>query len=187
MMTDIYSRLKRLIEGIGFSLNDGGISKAEIMAYALGLELVKGYFDSMLNGIFLKNEEDSYVQRYCKMLTLNPGKYEADELKKHIIERLGERFSFFTADEFEKAFRSLGAGSYYVRNGEIVFMNMNIEAISRVNNFIEGYVPFCVTIQYSNRGQKFDQWDALGKTWDFYDSLQLRFDIIDSVGGEEFE
>lgn len=187
MLTDIYLRLRNLVENIGFSFDEGGITNAEIMAYSSGLSLIMEHFNSLLGGILLTQWDNDITAKYCKMLSVYPDKYEEDELKQHILDRLSERFAIYTGDEFRKAFSNLGSGSRTIADGEITFKNMALETLAKLEEFIEGYIPFSVTVNYSGPGLRFKQWDEIGKCWREYDRLKLRFDVIDRLGGEEFE
>ena len=52
-MTSEYERMKGLLEGLGLSFKENGITNAEIYAYAMGIETVKNR---------LKNAYDCFYQ-----------------------------------------------------------------------------------------------------------------------------
>lgn len=187
MLNNVYERLKGLIEDVGFEFNSGGITTAEILAYSKGIELVYDYFDSLLEGLFLNDENSECVNRYCKMLNVERNNYSYNELKDYLLTRLKERFSFFTMDEFDTAFEKLGAGSYSFEDGKIEFSDLDNNAVKKLGDFISGYVPFCVGTCLSGNPMSFDKWDRVARCWNVYDSYKLNFDIIDGLGDEEFE
>lgn len=186
MSNNVYERLKALIQDLGFTFAEGGITKAEIKAYSAGIELVRSILDKSINSLMLDSDDKTSFAHYCKMLSVNDESRNLQELKKHIRTRMGERYSFSTADELQTAFAELGSGSYEISNGAITISGVELEGIEKIGEFIKGYVPFCTTIFYEGSGMTFDEWDAVSKCWDEYDRLSLPFNVIDKLGGNSF-
>lgn len=186
MSSSVYERLKSLIHDLGFAFTDGGITKAEIMAYSVGIELVTDVIGESIKSLMLDTDDRTSLAHYCKMLSVNDDNYSLQELKKHISTRLAERYSFATADEFKNAFAELGSGSCEIINGEIIVSGIGLSGIEKVGEFIKGYVPFCTNISYEGSGMTFDEWDKVSKCWDEYDSMSLPFNFIDKLGGNSF-
>ncbi len=186
MSNSVYERLKALIQDLGFNFTDGGITKAEIMAYTAGIELVNNILDKSIKSLMLDSDDRKGLAHYCKMLSVNDENYNLQELKKHIRTRLGERYSFSTAEEFKNAFSELGSGSYEISNGKIIISGIGLGGIEKIGEFIKGYVPFCTNVLYTGSGMTFDEWDKVSKCWDEYDSMSLPFNIIDKLGGDSF-
>lgn len=185
MSNSVYERLKALIEE-GFTFTDGGITKAEITAYSAGIELVRSILDKNIKSLMLDSDDKTSLAHYCRMLSVNDESYNLQELKKHIRTRMGERYSFSTADELQTAFTEIGSGSYEISNGAITISGVALEGVEKTGEFIRNYVPFCTTVLYDGSGMTFDEWDALSKCWDEYDRMRLPFNVIDKLGGNSF-
>ena len=186
MSNSVYERLKALIQDMGFIFTEGGITKAEIMAYTAGIVLVNDMLEKTMKSLILKPQSKEDLAYYCRMLSINDENYTLQELENCIRMRLSERFSFATAEELNKAFAEIGSGSYEIVDGGIRFSDIGIGGVKKVGEFIRAYVPFCAAVFYEGTGMTFDEWDAIAKCWDEYDRMYLPFNIIDKLGGDCF-
>lgn len=188
-MNEIFSRMKTLLERAGFSFDEGGISYAELCAYAKGLSLVKELLDTAESILLLNCEDKSLLTGYADMLRLDSERYSAASLKEEIKRRLALPFSFSSYSSADAEYASVSSGEYALTERMCVVMGAGLGDLKEAGKFLEAYSPFCAQRLYSGEGERlnFDMWDSIACTFNAYDSLRLTFDFLDTLRSDIFE
>lgn len=185
-----YERIKTLLEGIGISFTDNGISNAEISAYASGLGLIAEQYDALFSELFVHSAEGLGLERLEMLLNLEKSGLTVEERRERIIKRLSESFGEFTFEEFKKEFARLGNEvTYYPYQGKITVFgigNENFRLLEILGDVIEKTIPPFIKVTLSGYGMSFDCWDANGLCFNEYDLLNCSFDILDTIDIGEF-
>lgn len=180
-MNSCFDRMKGLLEQVGISFTEGGISNAEIYAYADGISFVCNKLRDIYNSVFINLSDDCSLDKYIEFLNIYTSDMNNDDIKKAIYSRLSEQFGNYTMDIFSNAFKSVGSGQYQITSDGIVFSNVDEKDYEKLGRFIESYVCGYVQVSFDGEGLTFDDWDNWNKTFYEYDNLKFTFDIIDNL------
>lgn len=186
-MSRAFERMKGLLEDTGLSFEQGGISFAELSAYAKGIELVNEELDRAENEIFIGQTEREFMRRYADLLKIDGDRLTDDELLSEILRRLALPFAEQGWDVFSQAFAQIGSGSYYFNIPDVTFSDIDFGSFKELGKVIDAYIPFYYNAYYTGSGIPFDLWDNIAYTFNRYDALYLPFSIIDSLRSDEIE
>ena len=190
-MNEAYQRMKALLEKTGMRFTPGGITNAEISAYAQGIELVKNAFEAAEGAVFILTFGKPDYNYFASLLCLDSSRYTEQELQNEIIYRLSHSFGDYTADCFVNDFNKIGSGSYEhmsIDYGEgvepdckdIVFSDVDRNDLAELGKFIKAYQNGDNSF-YDGTGLTFDEWHDWGLTFNEYDALGLPFNILDHL------
>ena len=182
-MSREYERMKSLLRRAGLSVNDNGISDAEVYAYARGLETVCEKLSEAEEII----STDAGLSRYASYLGIDAAKYGGNELKELIIRRASYKLAELTGGDFDAEFALTGAASLEIGENGITVKGINPARMYELSVFLNGFVPAGVKLSSDGGGMDFDAWDATGYTFNQYDALALPFDILDTLRSDMFE
>lgn len=186
-MNDEFIRMKELLEKTGLSFEEGGISFAELAAYAKGIEYARNMIEKAETSVFITGEDIGNLIRYADLLKLDAERFEFEGLKNEIIRRFSLDYGKTDWNLFRSEFLLIGSGSYSFDVYEIIFSGVKLEDLKELGKFIEAYMPFFYKTSYSGSGLTFDLWDGIGYSFNRYDGLNLPFDIIDNLRSDEIE
>ena len=190
-MNSIYQRLEALLKDVGIAFNENGISKAEVLAYAAGIEYVRDTVQRALDDVFMEN--DSTAKKYAALLNIDPNRYTLAELKSEIRERLAMNFAHGTVAEHDAAFAAVGSGSFELfldpddEFPTIIFSDVEIEDLPQLAKFIEAYTCLSERTYFDGSGMTFDDWDAWNQTFYTLDKMALPFNILDYLRSDMIE
>ena len=190
-MSNEYNRMKSLLENVGLSFTETGITNGEITAYAAGLALVRQELENAEKAVFILQNGSTELSRYASLLNLDESRYTVPQLKAAIVDRLSHGFGEYIAEDFVNAFETIGSGEYEFESidygsgvdpdiKDIAFRNFDFEDLRELGKFIKAFLHTSNTY-YDGTGLTFDEWDAYGCTFNYYDSLCLPFNIIDHL------
>lgn len=183
-----YSRMKSLLENSGLNFSENGITNAEITAYSKGIDMVYKKLIETYYSIFFNLDESNHVDKYIDLLNLSTENLTLSEIKQQIKDRLGERFGQYTIDDFNRELKKVGPGTYYWNEDwGLVFLDFLIGDLERLGRFVMRYTLLHANLGYRGNGLTFEQWDKYAQTFYKYDSINLPFDILDSLGSEMIE
>ena len=179
-MNSKYTRMRALLEPPGITFKEGGMTNAEIYAYAAGLDAVQRVLDAAQAAVFFPLSETADLSAYAEMLRLDSARYTEEELKDEIYNRLSHTYGDYTAADILNEFQKIGSGSYSVTD-KIIFSELDAEGLAELGKFTDAFLPYGTGAEYSDEGLTFDEWDSWGLTFGKYDSLRLAFDILDRL------
>ena len=188
-MNEIYIRMKTLLEGAGLSFDEGGISCAELKAYAKGLQYVKDCIDSAENALLLNGSEIRRFINYADMLRIDSSRFSAQTLKDEIKRRLSLPFAYSSYTQADAQFSPVLSGEYALTQNTCVVIGVRLGDLKEAGKFLAAYSPFCAERLYSGEGSllTFDMWDSIGYTFNGYDSLHLPCEFLESLRSDIFE
>ena len=186
-MNSEFLRMKSLLEKTGLTFEAGGISFAELAAYAKGLEYAREMLEKSEESIFITGSETDSLIRYADLLRLDVGRFTFEELSDEIVRRYSLNFGEQSWTLFGEAFSLIGSGSCEFNVPEITFSGIEPEGLKELGKLIEAYIPIGYITLYSGSGMTFDLWDEIGYSFNRYDGLGLPYDIIDNLRSDEFE
>ncbi|MBQ9517428.1 MAG: hypothetical protein IJR60_05070 [Eubacterium sp.] len=190
-MNEIFNRMKALLQNAGIKFTEGGISNAEIYAYAAAIKHVWEYLTDALDDVFMQG--DSNAERYAALLNIDKNRYTLAELKEEIKDRLAMNFATATIAEHEAAFAAVGSGSYdlYLDSEDyiprMIFSGVDIEDLPQLAKFIDAYTCSFQRTYYDGSGMTFDDWDTWNQTFWTLDKMALPFNIIDYLRSDMIE
>ena len=190
-MSNTFNRMKSLLQGTGISFNDGGISDAEIYAYASAVDFIMQKLQCSIDDVFMEN--GSTAEKYAALLNLDKNRYTAEHLKQEIKKRLAMSYASATVTEHDAAFDAVGSGSYELLLSQnenvptIVFSGVALEDLPQLAKFIESYTCPGEEAYYDGDGLTFDEWDSLNKSFYSLDKMNLPFNIIDYLRSDIIE
>ena len=185
-----YQRMKRLLEKTGLSFNEGGISSAELHAYAKGAELLEEFIDNAEGEIFPLGRDEGEIIRFADMLGIDRGRYATrEELKSEIIRLLSLKFGRSSFSEVEAAFSRVGSGEYYFIDSGCILVATKLGDLKEAGKFLRAYASPFASAVYSGDGERltFDMWDSIAYTFNTYDSLGLTCEFLESLRSDIFE
>jgi hypothetical protein len=184
MNNEIYNRLVKLLQGIGISFSEKGISNGEIYAYANAIQNVKAKIKATIDEIFMLGTSVDDLSKYISLLKIEKGDKSYHQLKAIIQQRLGQAFGDFDEEIFNNAFSQVGSGKYTITANGITFSGVNGDDLERLGLFVSQYVPAFIRCKFSQSGLTFDNWEALDKSFFAFDNMDLPFEIIDTLGSD---
>ncbi len=186
-MNSEFKRMKKLLSGIGIQFSERGFSTAEITAYALGLNMVREYFESISSEISMQGDTLNSLEKYVSLLDIDINGKTAGQVKDSIIDVFSVRFGAFDKDEFYSKFALVGSGKLEITANGLTFRNVDYDDFYRLGRFIRGYVfPFTKT-KCSGLGLSWWERDGSGLSFHQMDELLLPFGVIDTIEGSEIE
>ncbi len=188
-MNDEFLRMKALLEEAGLSFESGGLSNAELWAYAAGLETAAGLIDYTESVMMMLSEDKNDLARYADLLKIDRERYTADELKAEITRRLSLPFGQSSYTLAEQEFARVKSGEYALTAEQCVVFGAYAGDLREAALFLKAYSPFCAQQRYGGDGDAmtFDLWDSLGYSFNRLDSLEITFDFSDSIRSDIFE
>lgn len=186
-MTNEYERMKTLLEKLGLSFTESGITNAEIYAYSKGIQTVRDYLKSVYNAVFINLKGNYNLQNYVDLLDIDTERYGDELIKQQIIKRLSMPFCDYRADDFKKAFSRIGSGKCTVSNKQAVFSGVKQKDLHRLGLFIKSYVLMCTQALFDGDGMDFDSWDAWDKSFDALDNFGLPCSVFETLRSDIIE
>lgn len=186
-MTSEYERMKGLLEGLGLSFKENGITNAEIYAYAKGVETVKNRLKNAYDSVFINTKGNYNMQGYVDLLDIDTERYGDELIKQQIIERLSMPFCDYRADDFKRAFSRVGSGKCTVSNKQTVFSGVKQKDLHRLGLFIKSYILMCTDALFDGDGMNFDSWDEWSQTFDTYDNFGLPCSVLETLRSDIIE
>ena len=188
-MNKAFERMKKLLEGIGLSFNEGGISFAELYAYARGLELIDEGLNKAESIIFMDTDDREELARYSDMLKIDRERFTAEELKEEIERRLSSPFSECSTSQAQRDFSRVGSGNISFTRDYAVLEGVKLEDLYEALKYLRAYTPYFSDWKYSGNGERlnFDMRDSVGLSFNDFDRYGFKFSFLDSLRSDIFE
>ncbi len=188
-MNNSFDRMKKLLEGIGLSFNEGGISCAELYAYARGLALIDESIARTESIVFMSGEDKETLARYADMLGIDRERFTAEELKAEIEERLSAGFSECSVSQAQRAFSLIGSGSISFSADEACLNGVKLEDLYEASKYLHAFTPYFTNWIYSGEGERltFDMRESLSLSFNDFDRYSFTFTFLDSLRSDIFE
>lgn len=178
MSDEIYNRLKSLVTGVGISVDDNSSNDAELYCYAQALGAVREQMRAIKDELFAVSENG--IKRYVKLLNINIQDKTRDQIVDEIHAKLSDDYGNLKAEQMAEDFLLVGSGTYTLKRGRMTFSDVAFEDLGKLSEFIRKWTVMNTLCIFAGNGMKFDQWDAMENSFDYYDRLQLPFDILDT-------
>lgn len=182
-MTPEFLRMKALLEEVGLRFDEGGITYAEIDAYAEGLSLINNRLNEIVGEIFL-TAEPLQAEKYCALLGLNTALIPQEALMSMLIQRFSQGYAASTVSSQRKDYRLISRSNYAAQNNQMLYFVdaiYSFEELKEFGKFLSAYLPAGMAARCSSNGMSFASWDALDKCFYELDSLRLPFSITDTL------
>lgn len=184
MNNEIYLRLEKLMKTLGLSVNSGGITAAEMKAYATGVSLALNNMEILIKNLFADTADFRGLAMFLSAIGESSQKSE-NEARKLIYSAFTEGRGNCGLCNFEMALAEICKGiSYSVDGNNITFSyseKADGEFLKKLSIFIKNYLPAYCNVYLDGNGLTFEQWDKLEWFWYVLDSLYLPFSITDTL------
>lgn len=182
MNSEIYARLEKLMKGLGFSVENGSFTKAEMQAYAAGIALVQKNMEKAMNNIFIDSADAEGIAMFLSMVNEKPAA-DAPASKSLVINAVSDNASIYSKTYFDSVTRADGKASYTM-SGNMMDYNCTLadgrkqlEAYSKQINDINP----CTVAVNNYAGRSFGRWDSDALRWFELDRLEIPFITLDTI------
>ena len=183
MNDEIYLRLEKLMKKLGFSVLGGSFTKAEIKAYAAAVSLAEEKMKNTLINTFITTADHLGLSMFLSMIGETPASTNTKS-KENVISAVSDQRGFYTKAYFDDIVQSLGTGSPYTINGNVMDLkyagNTNRPMLDDYSKLITDYNP-CTVLVDNNCGRTFSVWDAAGFRWFEIDKRNIPFSTLDTM------
>lgn len=181
MNNEIFNRLEGLMKCLMLSVEEGSYTRAEMKAYASGIELAAQKLEDVLNNLFADTAGVSGLAMFLSLIGEKPAASQ-EESRQMITNAISAQRHVLTKKEFEKALVSRGL-SYSVTGNEIWLLvpSFNKKTIESIIEVGKDYIPSSSVMIVHGYGESFANWDSLGLRWFELDSLDLPFCIAEKL------
>ncbi|MDE5605272.1 MAG: hypothetical protein K2I73_06805 [Eubacterium sp.] len=183
MNNEIYLRLERLMKRLGFSVSDSSYTKAEMKAYAAAVSLAEEKMKSILKNTFITTADHLGLSMFLSMIGETPASADSKS-KENVISAVSDQRGFYTKAYFDKIVQSLGTGSSYTVNGNVMDLkyagNTYRPTLDDYSKLITDYNP-CTVLVDNNSGRAFSKWDYAAFRWFEIDKRNIPFSTLDTI------
>lgn len=176
-MTNARQRIANLLKDMGIACEGKGYSSAEIDGYCAGIELVEEQISQILKFIFINLAENNDLTYYKAFI-------KHANTKNDIFNRLGEDWGAYSKSAFYDEMSKIG-GKIRISDDGVTFSEIPSTSLDKLGKFVVQYIPPFVEAKYNGTGLTFNKWASWGKSWIELDNMNLTFNIIDSLRGDE--
>lgn len=186
MIGSSYEQMKKAMLALGrYSMAEGTYVNAEILAYSVGIDLVKDYFKKILGEMLIDTAEDYGLDMFEDLFLIKMSPHDLTGRRKQIKTYLSLPKGFFDFDFWwNQILRCGSTPGYSCGNGQITFFGINQEAelfriqlcsfLSRYNNFLGDY-------NAKGPGKSWDKKDKESLNWNVMDAAMMSFCIHDTL------
>lgn len=179
----IYLRLESLMKKLGFMVSDGSFTKAEMKAYAAAISLAEAKMTDTLKNCFIGTAESLGLSMFLSMVSELPASNEAQS-KKNVISAVSDKIGFYSKTDFDTMVKSLGTGSSYKINGNVMDFNyagnVNRPTFDDYSKLISSYNP-CTVLVDNKSGRAFSKWDTAAFRWFEIDKRNIPFVTLENM------
>lgn len=182
MNNKIFSRLCALMEKLGFSAEDKGITRGEMAGYAEGISFADEMLSQTLNEIFISTMSGFGIERLCDLLNIE--RKEADEeTKQAILKKAAQGSHQISVSEYNEAMAQMDFYSETQTDDGIAYKISPVtkENLAALGEFIENYFPVYRKAVYDGNGADWDFLESLKFYWYEIDASGFSFDIFESI------
>ncbi len=182
MRNEVLERLSDLMDTVGIGGEDGSVEKAETTAYAQAVSLVVEMLEQGLDEIFIDTMSEKGLAMYCGLLDIDM-QTDTQALKNKMITRLASGFSPLKSSEYDAAFDDTpGLKRVYTLTGLATELSpVNKETLAAFSDFIENYYPAVFCPRFDGNGMTFDFIESLDLRWFHIDGFCIPYSILDRL------
>lgn len=182
MNNEIYARLEKLMKSLGFSVENGSFTKAEMKAYAAGISIVQESMKKAMNNIFIDSADMQGTAMFLSMVNEKPAA-DAQTSKNLVIHAVSDNPCIYSKTYFDSVIQADGKASYTMSDNIMDFnctladCRKQLEAYSKQINDINP----CTVVINNNAGRSFDVWNSAALRWFELDRLEIPFITLDTM------
>lgn len=182
MNSEIFSRLESLMKNLSFSVEQGSFTRAEMKAYAAGIELASRKLKDVMKNLFADTADTSGLAMFLSLIGEKPAASQ-EESRRLIAEAISAGRRAHTKREFDNFLSSCGL-IYLFSGNELLIgskSSFSKDMFYIIVKLINDYTPCTSVIVPNWKGLKFDEWDGFLFHWFELDGLNLPFNILDTL------
>lgn len=182
MNSEIFSRLESLMKNLMLSVAEGSYTRAEMKAYAAGIELAAQKLEDVLKNLFADTADLSGLAMFLSLIGEKPAASQ-EESRLLITNAISAGRKALTKSEFNDIISSMGC-SYGMLRNEIwlrIGTSFSKDLLEKITKLIKYYIPSTSLLVTTGSGQTFSKWDGLGLRWFELDSLNLPFGVVERL------
>ena len=180
----IYERLSSLYDKLNIDHPAGSQENAQLKAFSSGISFLQEQFDEYFKQIFPDTAEGLGLAYYCELLDVDYS-LEEQERRDEIIYRLSEDYRKLDCSLLKEQIEGVGEGFSYSCNNFAITIDGSISGkeylLKKINSIIERFISPFTVVNFAGDGADFDYWDSLDYFFEDYDSLGLRFELLDTL------
>lgn len=180
----IYERLSALYDRLSIDHPAGSQENAELKAFCSGISVLQEQFDEYIKQIFPDTADGLGLAYYCELLGVDYSLTD-EEKREEIIYRLSEDYRRLNCNLFKEQIEQLDEGFSYSCSYFTITIDGSISGkehlLKKINTIIETFAPPCTLVKFAGDGADFDYWDSLDDFFENYDSMELRFELLDTI------
>lgn len=182
MNSEIFARLERLMKSLALCVDEGSYTRAEMRAYAAGIELAAQKLEDVLKNLFADTADTGGLAMFLSLIGEKPAASQ-EESRRLITNAISAGRKTFTKDEFNDIVSSMGCSFSMLRNEIWLRMGSSFskELLENIVKLIKYYIPSTSLLVPIGNGQSFAKWDGLRLRWFELDSLNLPFSVMDKL------
>ncbi len=190
MVKDTLNQLESILSPLGiYKIEDNSIIKAELVAYAYGIDLVKEQIQKTLEEGFIQTSQDFGLSLREELMKIEP-EGSIDQRREKIIKRncviRGEWNPKRINEILEETKLDVSLVEDFKKRRVIITFasqkDATIENLSKVLNAIKGEIPAHLEIRSNIKPITWNDIDEANKQFLYLDRLELTFDSL-----EDFE
>lgn len=182
MNSEIFSRLEGLMKSLALSVEEGSYTRAEMKAYAAGIELATQELEAVLKNLFADTASTGGLAMFLSLIGEKPAASQ-EASRRLITNAISAGRRALTKSEFDEILSSMGCA--YSVSGNEIFLELNSsfsrELLETVMKLIRDHVPCSSVLSPVGNGRRFDDWDNLALRWFELDGLNMPFYIAERL------
>ena len=182
MNSEIFSRLEGLMKSLMLSVEEGSYTRAEMKAYAAGIELAAQALEEVLKNLFVDTASTGGLAMFLSLIGEKPNASE-NTLRNLIRNAISSGVMWFSKTEFNGFLSSMGF-TYSVSGNEIRLSMKSVvtrKVLENIRKVVNDYVPCSSVLTLVGNGRSFAEWDTLALRWFELDGLNLPFYIAERL------
>lgn len=182
MNSEVFSRLESLMKSLALSVEKGSYTRAEMMAYAAGIELAAENLEEVLKNLFVDTASTSGLAMFLSLIGEKPNASE-NSLRNMIRNAISSGVMWFSKTEFNGFLSSMGF-TYSVSGNEIrlsMKSALTRKTLENIRKVVNDYVPCSSVLTLAGNGRSFAEWDTLALRWFELDALNMPFYIAERL------
>lgn len=184
MNSEIFERLEGLMKSLMLSVEAGSFTRAEMKAYAAGLELAAQRLKNVFDDLFADTASSSGLSILLSLIGEKPAA-SPEESRQRIKQAVSAQKRIFKRSEYEDILASFGQENCKILGSELrvdfsgELSRKVLETLSLLRN---KFLP-CITElnPIGNNGQPFSKWDSLGLRWFELDGLNIDWFALEKL------
>lgn len=180
--TDASNRLTKMFGKLIDERNKG--SKALVMAYIKGIQMIYDYYDELLQELFSDTMCSFGLNSYVQLLGID-NSLPVEKKRQLINQRLGNTARVRAVGEMNDFLDSvIKECGFYCNNYEIRiagYRRSKFDYFAKFGEFIEKYIPAGMAVRLNSNGLSANVWSYAKQTFYDLDSYNCPFSVYDTI------